>query len=158
MFGRFRAADHKLAAKEFLIVQFLHRAFGFLDGLHLHESETFRALVVPVAHDLRVLHMANTVEQLEEIALCGVERQITNVKTRRSDFDRLRFARGPRLRLRCAIARYKCLFSCFCPVAEKCSEPLPECFLGSFRRRVFVAEPIAPSSGPATRTARASPR
>ena len=58
----FCAADHQPAAEEFLVVQFLHRAFRFLDSLHLNKGETFRALVVSLAYDLRVLHMSNAVE------------------------------------------------------------------------------------------------
>jgi hypothetical protein len=54
-------------------VQFLHRAFRFLNGLHLHKRKTFRTLVVPVTDDLRVLNMSNAIEQVEEIALGGVE-------------------------------------------------------------------------------------
>src|ERR1041384_7416006 len=72
-FRRFRAAHDQLATEEFLIVQFFHGTFGLLDGLHLHESETFRALVMAIAHDLGVLHMADAVEQLEEIAFRRVE-------------------------------------------------------------------------------------
>jgi len=54
-------------------VQFIHRALGFLDRLHLDEGETFRALVVPIAHYFGVLHMADAVEELEEVALGCVE-------------------------------------------------------------------------------------
>jgi hypothetical protein len=50
---------------------------------------------MPIAYDLGVLHMADSVEELEEIALGRVERQIADVKTRRSDFDRFRFAGRP---------------------------------------------------------------
>jgi hypothetical protein len=82
MLARFRAAHDELATEELFVMQFVHRAFRFVDRLHMHESESFRALIVPVAHDLGVLHMANTVEQFEEIALRGVERQIADVKTR----------------------------------------------------------------------------
>ena len=93
MLGRFRAAYDQLAAEEFLVVQFVDGAFRFIDSLHLDEGETFRPLVVPVGHDLGVLNMADAVEQLEEIALGGVERQVTDVESRRSDFDWLRFTR-----------------------------------------------------------------
>src|ERR1051326_5839034 len=99
VFARFRAADHELASKEFLVVQFLDRALGFLDRLHRDENETFRALVVAIAHDFSVLHVADAVKELEEIALGCVEGQIAYVKTRRSDFDWLRFALRPRLAL-----------------------------------------------------------
>jgi len=65
MFARFGAANYKLAAKEFLVVQFVHRAFGFLDRLHLDEGETFRTLIVAIAHDFGVLDVADAVEELE---------------------------------------------------------------------------------------------
>ena len=61
----FCAAHHQPTAEEFLVVQFLHRAFRFLDGLHLHEGKAFRALVVPVTYDLRVLHVPYAVEQFK---------------------------------------------------------------------------------------------
>lgn len=92
----FRAAHNEPAPEEFLVVQFLHRAFRFLDGLHLHKRKTFRALVVSIAYDLCVLHVANAVEQVEEIALGGVERQVANVETRRRDFNPFWLARRSR--------------------------------------------------------------
>ena len=70
----FRAAHNERATKEFLVMQFLYCSFRFLDGLHLYEGKTFRALVMAIAYDLCVLHVSNTVEQFEEIALGGVER------------------------------------------------------------------------------------
>ena len=90
MFARFRAADHELAPEEFLVVQFLHGTLRFLNGLHLNESKALGALIVAIAHDLCVLDVADAVEELEEIALGRVEGQIADVKTRRSNFDRLR--------------------------------------------------------------------
>jgi len=69
----FCPAHNQPATEEFLVVQFLHRAFRFLDSLHLDKRKTFRALVVPVTYDLCVLHVSNAVEQFEEIALRGVE-------------------------------------------------------------------------------------
>jgi hypothetical protein len=82
MLTRFRTADHEFATKELLIVQFLDGTFRFLDRLHLHESETFRPLIVTVTYDLGVLYMANAVEQLEEITLRRVEGQVTDVEPR----------------------------------------------------------------------------
>ena len=87
MLTRFRAANHEFAAQELLVVQFLNGTLCFLDRLHLHEGETFRALIVAIAHHFRVLDMADAVEELEEIALGRVEGQIADVKTRRSNFD-----------------------------------------------------------------------
>ena len=69
----FRAAHNEPATEKFLVMQFLYRTFRFLDGLHLHKCKTFRALVVSIAYDLCVLHVSNAIEQLEEIALRGVE-------------------------------------------------------------------------------------
>ena len=37
----FRAADYKPATEKFLVVQFRHRAFRFLDSLHLYKRKTF---------------------------------------------------------------------------------------------------------------------
>jgi hypothetical protein len=85
--GCFGAAHHELASEEFLIVQFLDGAFRFIHCLHLHESEAFRPLVVPVAHDLGVLNVSDPVEQLEQIAFGGVKRQVPDVEPGRRDFD-----------------------------------------------------------------------
>ena len=87
MFARFRAADHELSAKELFVMQFRHGALRFVYRQHLHEGETFRALIVFVSHDLGVLHLPNTVEELKQIALRRVEGQIADVKPRRCDFD-----------------------------------------------------------------------
>jgi hypothetical protein len=67
------AAYHESAAEEFLLMEFLHGAFRFLDGLHLHECKSLRTLVVPITYDLRVLDVPDAVKQFEEIALGGVE-------------------------------------------------------------------------------------
>jgi hypothetical protein len=69
----FCSAHNQPPAKEFLIVQFLHRTLRFVDGLHLHKSKTFRALIVPITYDLGILHVSDAIEQFEEIALGGVE-------------------------------------------------------------------------------------
>ena len=61
----FCSTHHQPAAEEFLVVQFLHGALGFLDGLHLHKSKTFGSLVVTVAYHLRVLHVPYAVEQFK---------------------------------------------------------------------------------------------
>ncbi len=95
MLSGFGATDHELASEKLLVVQFLNGAFRLVDRLHLHEGKALRPLVVPVAYDLRVLNVSNTVKQLEEIALRGVKRQVADVKTRRRDFDGLRLPRWP---------------------------------------------------------------
>ena len=89
------AADHELATKEFFVVQFLDRSFGFVDRLHLHEGESFGALIVAIAHHLGILDVTDAVEQVEEVALRGVERQVADVEPWRCHFDRLRFAHRP---------------------------------------------------------------
>ena len=53
MLAGFRATHHQSPPEEFLVVQFLHGTFGFLDG----------ALVVPVAYNLRILHVPYAVKQ-----------------------------------------------------------------------------------------------
>ena len=99
MLGGFRAAHHQFAAEKFLIVQLLYRSPCFIDRLHLNESEAFGALVMPITNNLGVVHVTDTIKELEQIALRGVEGQIADVKTRRSDFDRFGFAQRPLLRL-----------------------------------------------------------
>ena len=69
----FRAAHNESATEKFLVVQFFHRAFRFLNGLHLYKRKTFRALVVAIANDFCVLDVSNAIEQLKKIALGGVE-------------------------------------------------------------------------------------
>jgi len=92
MLAGFCAAHYESTAEEFFVVQFLHSAFRFLDGLHLHKRKTLRALIVPITYDLRILHVAHAVEQFEQIALGGIEGQVADVKTRRSDFDSFRLS------------------------------------------------------------------
>ena len=57
----FRAAYDESPTEKFLVVQFFYCAFRFLNGLHLNKRKTFRALVVPIAYDLCVLHVSNAV-------------------------------------------------------------------------------------------------
>jgi hypothetical protein len=82
MFAGFCATHDESAAEKFFVVQFLNGTLRFLDGLHLNKRKTLRALVVPITYDLRILDMSDAVEQFEEIALGGVERQIAHVETR----------------------------------------------------------------------------
>jgi hypothetical protein len=41
MLAGFGAAHYQPATEEFLVVQFFHGAFRFIDGLHLYKRETF---------------------------------------------------------------------------------------------------------------------
>src|SRR6266508_1308280 len=158
MLARFCAAHDQSAAEEFFVVQFLNGPFRFLYGLHLNKRKTFRALVVPVAYYLRILHVPDAVEQFEEVALGGGGGLVTHVKTRRSDFDRFRFSWRPQ-RLR-TVARDRCGFLFTGAVSEKCGHPLPECLFLRFRFLLLTTEAfvVVPAAGPAARTARASPR
>jgi hypothetical protein len=149
----FRPAYHKPSTKKFLVMQFLYRAFRFLDGLHLHKRKPFRALVVPIAYDLCVLDMSNAVEQFEEIALSGIERQVANVETRRRDFNPFGLARRSRW-LR-AIARLRRHFLFLAAVSEKFGNPLPEGLFLRLRRFLWSPKAFLISSAPAP-TARAA--
>src|SRR5260370_8311770 len=95
MLAGLRATDHESATEEFFVMQFQHGAFCLLDGLHLDEGKTFRALIMPVTYDLSVLHVPHAVEQFKQIALSGVQGQVADIKTRRIDFDRLSFPFPP---------------------------------------------------------------
>ena len=149
----FRAADDESTTEEFLVVQFLHRAFRFVNRLHLHKRKTLRALVMPITYDLCVLHVSNAVEQFEEIALGGIEGQVANVKTRRRDFNPLWFARRSRWLRTIALLCRRFLF--IAAVSEKFGNALPE---GLFLRlRRFLGAPkaflIASASAPTARAA-----
>ena len=153
----FRAAHNEPATEEFLVVQFLHSALRFLDGLHLHKRKTFRALIVPIAYDLCVMHVANAVEQFEEIALGGVERQVADVETRRRDFNPFWLTRGRSRWLR-AIARLCRRFLFLAAVSEKFGNALPKRLFLRLRR--FLCAPkaflISSASAPTARAAWAS--
>ncbi len=152
MLIRFCPADNESATEEFLVVQFLHGAFCFLDALHLHKSKTFRALVVPVTYDLRILHMSDAVEQFKEIALSCVEGQVPDVKTGRSHVYSFRLPRRA-LWLR-PIARLYYRFLFVSAVSEKFGNPLPECLFLRFRCSLPVPKAFVVSSASAP-TARA---
>jgi len=83
--------------------------------------------------------VSDAVEQLEEIALCGVEREIANVKTRRRDFNPFGFARGAR-RLR-AIARL-CRSSFSRRRSRKIRNPLPKRLFLRLRRFLLSSERV----------------
>jgi len=152
----FCPADNESATEEFLVVQFLHSAFCFFDALHLHKSKTFRALVVSITYDLRILHVSDAVEQFKEIALSCVEGQVPDVKTGRSHFYSFRLPRrAGRLR---PITRLPCRFLFVPAVSEEFGNPLPECLF--LRLRCSLPLPkafVVPSaSAPTTRAVWAS--
>ena len=149
----FRAAYDKPATEKFFVVQFLHRAFRLFDGLHLYKRKTFRALIMPIAYDLCVLHMSNAVEQFEEIALGGVERQIANVETRRRDFNTFWLARSSRWLH--TIARLSRRFLFLAAVSEKFGNPLPKRLFLRLRRFLRSSNAFVISSAAAA-TARAA--
>jgi hypothetical protein len=160
VFARFRAAYDELAPEEFLVVQFFNRAFRFFDRLHLHKRETFRALIVAIAHHFRVLHVPDAVEKLEQIALSRIERQIADVETLRRDFDRLRLTLRTQfaLLLLLTVTRLRRCFSLAAVAPKKCDDALPKCFLLRSRYALLLKTPApAPSLRPAAPVALASP-
>src|SRR4029453_17142038 len=107
-----------------------------------------------VTHYFRILDVSDAVEQFKKIALGCVERQVTNVQTRRTNFNPFRFACGSR-RLR-AIA-HGC-FGLRCAISKKCGNPLPECLFLLLRFFSLTTHvPVASASGAAARTMRAFP-
>lgn len=83
----FRAADDELAAHEILIVQDFDGALGFIDRAHFNEGVSFRALGVLVAHDFSHADAADTAEEVFQIFLGGIIRQIAHVEALAGDFD-----------------------------------------------------------------------
>ena len=73
MLDRFRAAHYELATEKLLIVELAHCPLRFFDGLHLHEGKPLRALIMFVAHNLGALDVADTVEQIEQVAFRRIE-------------------------------------------------------------------------------------
>src|SRR5262249_25276934 len=130
-----------------------HGAFGFLDGLHLYKRETFRALVVAIAYDLCVLDVSNTIEQVEKIALGGVERQVADIETRRCDFNPFWLARRPRW-LR-TIARLRWRLPLVAAIPAKFGNPLPKGFFLRLYRFLLSSKAFLISSASAP-TARAA--
>src|SRR5438132_12776730 len=120
-----------------------------------------------IAHHFGVLHMADAVEEVEEIALGRVEGQIADVKTWRSDLDRLRFTLRTRLALALrllllllllAVTRLQRWFPLAAVVAcKKCDDALPKCFLLRSRCALILKTSApAPSSRPTAPMALAS--
>lgn len=103
------AADDQLAAHELLVVQFRHGPAGLVDGQHRDKREALGLLRILVADDFGVLHLADPVEQVEQVALRGVEREVADVDFRRADFDDFRLVgragRGRALETAMAVLR-----------------------------------------------------
>jgi len=97
--------------------------------------------------------VSDTVEQLEEIAFCRIEREIANVKTGRRDFNPFGFARGSR-RL-CAIPRLCYCFLRLAAIPEKFGNPLPKRLFLRLRRFLLSSQAFLISSASAP-TARAA--
>jgi hypothetical protein len=111
---------------------------------------------MPIAYNLCVLHVSNAVEQVEEIALSSVERQVAYVKTGRCDFNS--FWLPSRSRRLGAIARLRRRFLFLATVSEKFGNTLPKGLFLRFRR--FLGSPkafvISSASAPTARAAWAS--
>jgi len=94
---RLGSADDQLAAAHvLLVVELVDRPLGLVNRLHLDESESLRLHRVAVHHDLHVLDRSHPVEELEQIALRGVKRQVSNVETRGADLHDLGLAHSGR--------------------------------------------------------------
>src|ERR1044071_3760818 len=160
MLARFRTTHDQFAAEEFLVVQLLHGTFRLFDGQHLDEGEPLRTLVVFVRHYLGVLHGSHAIEELKEIALRRIERQIPDIKPGSGDFDRFRSARRPRTLETVVARRLRHRSGGRFSTGKKPCNFLPERFLRRRPRwRALVARAIvAPSAGAATRTPAISPR
>jgi hypothetical protein len=87
------AAHDELAAEKLLVVEFLDGAPRFFGRLHLDERETLGTLRLFMADDFGRHDLADAVEQLREVALGRVEREIADVKTRRGHLDGFGLAR-----------------------------------------------------------------
>jgi len=87
-----RAADDQLATHVVFIVQLGDRALRFVDGLHLDEGEALGFVRMLVRNDLYVLDRSDPAEELEEIALRRLKRQVAYVNARGGNLDNLRFS------------------------------------------------------------------
>src|SRR4051812_33324847 len=96
MLARFRTAHDQFAAEEVLVMQFLDGALRLVHREHLNEGKALRTLVVFVRYHLGVLHRADAVEELEEIALRRIKRQVPDIEPGGRDFDRFRLTRRTR--------------------------------------------------------------
>jgi hypothetical protein len=75
----FSTTDDQFTAHELLVVEFGYGAFCLVDCVHRHECEALRVLRVPMAYDFRVVDLADAVEEVEQIALGRIEREVADV-------------------------------------------------------------------------------
>jgi hypothetical protein len=71
-------------------MEFFNRSSCFLERRHLDERESFRALGILVADHLSVTHLADPIEEIEQVAFGGVEREVTYIELRRGNLDQFR--------------------------------------------------------------------
>jgi hypothetical protein len=83
-------ADLEGATHEFLAAELDDGTASFLDGGHGHEGKAFGTLRAAVNDDFGVTDVAHAVEELKEITLGGVVREIADVKTLGGDFSGIR--------------------------------------------------------------------
>ncbi len=141
------SAHHELAAHILLVVKLGDGALCLIHGLHLHKGKSLGLLGEFVGHDFDVLHLADSVEQLEEITLRGVKRKVADIDARGGDFHHFGLAKtrgafgfpGPGLafstkrRVRAiGLGRSRRLFLAV-SAAQEGSDALPEGFLYGFR-------------------------
>src|SRR5205085_10753757 len=101
----------------------------------------------------------DAVEELEQIALRRIERQVPNIEPGRGYFDCFRLARGPRRFRTVGAGRLHRPGQGLFAAGEKCRDFLPERFLRRCARgRTLVARAIvAPSAGAAAWSPAVSP-
>lgn len=74
------AAELQGTVHEVFAVQFADGAAGFIDAAHGDKGEAFGALSAVVDDDFSIADGTNTVEQLKEIALCGVIGEVADIE------------------------------------------------------------------------------
>lgn len=60
-------------------MQDINSTLCFIQGLHDNKPKSFGLLALLVGNYFRVLDFANGIEEVEEVALCGIVRQVANV-------------------------------------------------------------------------------
>src|SRR4030095_5740960 len=68
-----RSADDEPPSHELLVVEFADGAPGFFDRVHGYKAEALGLFGLPMGDNLGILHFANAVEELKQVALAGVK-------------------------------------------------------------------------------------
>jgi hypothetical protein len=83
-FGLGAVHDH-LAAHEGLVVENLDGALGFVDGAHFDEPIALRLVGVSIVDNLYAANCPNSLEELFELVLGGIVREVSKVEASRFD-------------------------------------------------------------------------